>query len=145
MRGSNIVRAFWKLPAACCGESSILKRNDTSRFRSLPPQHAAGNVLAGGFSRFSSFRPGRLTLAVLALLMNPAVSAAAEKVAEKAAEKIAVLPTAPYYLYIVYESVVVFWVAILGLLVIIRMKLREIERVQALGVEQDDQDAPLLQ
>jgi hypothetical protein len=92
-------------------------------------------------SRFSSFRPGRLTSAVLALLMNPAVSPAAEKVAEK----IAVFPTAPYYKYIVYENLAVFWIAILGLLVIIRMKLREIERVQKLGVERDDRDAPLLQ
>jgi hypothetical protein len=79
--------------------------------------------------------------AVLALLMNPAISPAAEK----AAEKIAVFPTAPYYMYIVYESLAVFWIAILGLLVIIRMKLREIERIQELGVEQEDQDAPLLQ
>ena len=141
MRGSSIVRVFWKLPAACCGESSILKRNDTSRFRSLPPRHAAGNGLTGGFSRFSSLHLGRLLPAVLAFLLNPAVSAAAEK----AAEQIAVLPTAPYYLYIIYESLTVFWVGILGLLVIIRMKLREIERIQALGVDKEDQDAPLLQ
>jgi hypothetical protein len=91
------------------------------------------SIVRAFFSRFFSFRPGRLTMAALALLMNPAVSAAAEK----AAEKIAVLPTAPYYLYIAYESLAVFWVAILGLLVIIRMKLREIERIQALGVEED--------
>ena len=38
-----------KLSAASCGESSILKRNKTSRFRSLTPRQAAGNVLAGGF------------------------------------------------------------------------------------------------
>jgi hypothetical protein len=85
-----------------------------------------------------------LTLAVLALLTNPTVSAAAEKTAEKVAEKIAVLPTAPYYLYIAYECLIVFWVGILGLLVIIGMKLREIERIQALGVEEEDPDAPLL-
>ena len=121
MRGSNIVKAFWKFTAACCGESSLLKRNDTSPFRSL-------------------FK-GRLPLAVSALLMIPAVSTAAEK----AAEKIAVLPTAPYYLYIVYQILAVFWVGILGLLVIIRMKLREIERIQALGVDKEDPDAPLLQ
>jgi hypothetical protein len=82
-----------------------------------------------------------LTLALSALLLNPAVSPAAEK----AAEKIAVFPTAPYYAYIVYESLAVFWVAILGLLVIIRMKLRETERIQALGAEKEDQNAPLLE
>jgi hypothetical protein len=92
-------------------------------------------------SRFSLFFPGRLTLAGLILLINPVVSPAAEKVAEK----IAVFPAAPYYRYIVYENLAVFWIAILGLLVIIRMKLREIERVQKLGVERDDRDAPLLQ
>ncbi len=88
---------------------------------------------------------GRLPLAVSALLMIPAVSAAAEQAAVKAAAKIAVLPEAPYYLYIVYQILAVFWVGILGLLVIIRMKLREIERIQALGVDKEDPDAPLLQ
>ncbi len=38
-----------KLSAASCGESSIRMRNKTSRFRSLTPRQAAGNVLAGGF------------------------------------------------------------------------------------------------
>jgi hypothetical protein len=93
------------------------------------------------FRRLCSFQTGRLTLAFLAILMNPALSPAAEK----AAEKIAVFPTAPYYAYIVYENLAVFWVAILGLLVIIRMKLREIERIQAMGVEREDPDAPMLQ
>jgi hypothetical protein len=144
MHGSSIVKTFWKLPAACCGESSILKRNNYHRFGSLIPRQAAGNVLAGGFSRWLSLLAGRLLPAMSALIMIPAVSGAAEKVVEKAA-KIAVLPEAPYYLYIAYECLAVFWVGILGLLVIIRMKLREIERIQALGVEQEDPDAPLLQ
>jgi hypothetical protein len=60
-------------------------------------------------------------------------------------EKIATFPTTPYEGYIVYESLAVFWLFILGLLVIIRMKLREIERIQALGVDKEDQDAPLLE
>ena len=96
-------------------------------------------------SRFFPLRPGRLLSAISALLLIPAVSEAAEKAAVKAAAKIAVLPDAPYYLYIAYECLVVFWVGILGLLVIIRMKLREIERIQALGVEEEDPNAPLLQ
>ncbi len=104
------------------------------------------SIVRAFLSRFSFTRSARLmTAAVPAFLMNPAVSPAAEKVAEKVAEKIAVFPTAPYYQYIAYECLAVFWIAILGLLVIIRMKLREIERIQALGVERDDQDAPLLQ
>jgi hypothetical protein len=141
MRRSSIVKAFLKLPAASCGESSILKMNKTSHLCSRTPRQAEGYALAGGFSRWCSSLPGRMLPAVSALLMIPAVSAAAEK----AAEKIAVLPTAPYYLYIVYQCLAVFWVGILGLLVIIRMKLREIERTQALGVDEEDPDAPLLQ
>jgi hypothetical protein len=91
--------------------------------------------------RFSSVWSARLMAAAMLLLP---VTAAAAPAAEKIA-KIAVFPTAPYYIYIVYESLVVFWVAILGLLVILRMKLREIERIQALGVEKEDQDSPLLE
>ena len=99
------------------------------------------SIIRTFLSRFFFFRPGRLLSAIPALLLIPAVSEAAEK----AAAKIPVLPEAPYYLYIAYESLIVFWVGILGLLVIIRMKLREIERVQALGVEEEDPNAPLLQ
>jgi hypothetical protein len=61
-----------------------------------------------------------------------------------AAEKIAVFPTTPYDGYIVYESLAVFWIAIIGLIIIIRMKLREIERTQALGADRQEKDAPLL-
>ena len=90
---------------------------------------------------FSSVRIARLMAAAVLLLPVAAVAApAAEKIV-----KIAVFPTAPYYIYIVYQILAVFWVAILGLLVIIRMKLREIERVQELGVDREDPDAPLLQ
>jgi len=79
--------------------------------------------------------------AVSFLLMDAATSGAAEK----AAEKIVVFPSTPYEGYIIYESLVVFWLFIISLLVVIRMKLREIERIQALGLEKEDQDAPLLE
>ena len=97
------------------------------------------------FSRLFPFRAGRILPFISALLLIPAVSGAAEQAAVKAAAKIAVHPASPYYLYIAYECLAVFWVGILGLLVIIRMKLREIERIQALGVEEEDPNAPLLQ
>ncbi len=42
-------RTKLKLPAANCGESSILERNDSCRLCSHSPRHAAGNALAGGF------------------------------------------------------------------------------------------------
>ena len=86
--------------------------------------------------------PVRLVLLTAAFLFLSGTAAAAPA---PPAEKIAVFPTAPYYVYIVYESLIIFWIAILGLLVIIRMKLREIERVQEMGIDKEDEDAPLLQ
>jgi hypothetical protein len=62
-----------------------------------------------------------------------------------AADAPAVFPAAPYDGFIVYESLAVFWIALIGLIVIIRMKLREIERTQALGADREDDHAPLLQ
>jgi hypothetical protein len=80
-------------------------------------------------------------LAVSFLLMDAAISSAAEK----AVENIAVFPATPYEGYIIYESLAVFWLFIAGLLVILRMKLREIERIQVLGADREDRDAPLLE
>lgn len=65
--------------------------------------------------------------------------------AAAAAEKIPVFPETPYDRFIIYESLAVFWVFIIGLVVIIRMKLREIERTQALGAGKEDGNAPLLE
>jgi hypothetical protein len=90
---------------------------------------------------FPFFSIKRLWFVVLVLLMDAATSPAAEK----AAEKIAVFPTTPYEGYIIYECLAIFWLFIVSLLVIIRMKLREIERIQALGVEEEDPNAPLLE
>jgi hypothetical protein len=85
------------------------------------------------------FRHCRFWLPVLFLLTDAATSWAADKI-----QKIDVFPPTPYDGYIVYESLAVFWLFIIGLIVIIRMKLREIERIQELGVEQEDKDAPML-
>jgi len=76
---------------------------------------------------------------VLLLLTNTATSWAADKTS-----KIEVFPPTPYDGFIIYESLAVFWLFIVGLIVIIRMKLREIERIQELGVEAEDPDAPML-
>jgi hypothetical protein len=51
----------------------------------------------------------------------------------------------PYDAFIVYESLAVFWIFLIGLIVILRMKLREIERTQQLGADEEDPNAPLLQ
>ena len=97
--------------------------------------------IVGDFlKRFRLFCCTCIWLAVSFLLMDTATSSAADKV-----EKIAIFPATPYEGYIVYESLAVFWLFIVSLLVIIRMKLREIERVQALGADQEDHDAPLLE
>jgi len=63
----------------------------------------------------------------------------------QAAEPIKVFPETTFDAFIIYESLAIFWLAILSLIVIIRMKLREIERIQEMGAEQEDKDAPLLQ
>jgi hypothetical protein len=55
-----------------------------------------------------------------------------------------VSPTAPYDRFTIYESLAFFWVAIIGVVVIIRMKLKEIERTQRLGIDKEEKDIPLL-
>ncbi len=101
------------------------------------------SLVSSFISRWCPSRAGRLLSAVAGVLLIPALAAAATA-PPKAAETIAVLPEAPYYLYIAYETLIIFWVGILGLLIIIRMKLREIERTQALGADREEEDAPLL-
>ena len=61
---------------------------------------------------------------------------------EEAKKAIEVFPSTPFYQYIIYENLVIFWIGILGLLVIIRMKLREIERVRQMGLGKEGADAP---
>jgi hypothetical protein len=61
-----------------------------------------------------------------------------------AEEKIPVFPTGPVEVYTIYTSLAVFWLAIIGLIVVIKMKLNEIERIQKLGVDKEDKNAPLL-
>jgi hypothetical protein len=62
-----------------------------------------------------------------------------------AAEQIAVFPAAPFDAYVVYESLAVFWIGIICLIVVIRMKLKEIERIQALGADREETSAPFLE
>lgn len=61
-----------------------------------------------------------------------------------AEEKIPVFPTTPVDVYTVYTSLAVFWLAIIGLIVVIKMKLNEIERIQKLGIDKENHEAPLL-
>lgn len=46
--------------------------------------------------------------------------------------------------FIIYENLALFWIGIIGLIIILRMKLKEIERTQALGADKEEKDAPVL-
>ncbi|MDZ4165633.1 MAG: hypothetical protein U1C55_10960 [Smithellaceae bacterium] len=59
--------------------------------------------------------------------------------------KVEVFTTVRYDQFIIYQSLAFFWVGIAGLLVIIRMKLKEIERIQKLGLDKKEEDAPFLE
>ena len=61
-----------------------------------------------------------------------------------AQEKIVLTPSAPYDRFIIFETLALFWIGIIGLIIIIRMKLREIERTQRMGLDKEEKDAPLL-
>ena len=61
-----------------------------------------------------------------------------------AGQRIEVFPSTPYARFIVYETLGCFWIAIIGLIVIIRMKLRDIERSRKLGLDKEEKDAPFL-
>jgi hypothetical protein len=62
-----------------------------------------------------------------------------------AEEKIPVFPTSPVETYTIYASLAVFWLAIIGLIVVIKMKLNEIGRIQKLGIDKEDTHTPLLE
>jgi hypothetical protein len=62
-----------------------------------------------------------------------------------AEEKIPVFPTTPVDIYAIYTSLAVFWLAIIGPIVVIKMKLNEIERIQKLGIDKEDPHPPLLE
>ena len=59
-------------------------------------------------------------------------------------ENIEIFPPAPYDRYIIYEMLALFWTGIIGLIVIIRMKLKEIERTQSMGIDKTEKEIPLL-
>jgi hypothetical protein len=61
-----------------------------------------------------------------------------------AEEVIAVAPSAPYERFIIFQTLAIFWAGIIGLVVIIRMKLREIERTQRMGSDKEEKNIPLL-
>jgi TRAP-type C4-dicarboxylate transport system permease small subunit len=61
-----------------------------------------------------------------------------------AQEKVEVFPTTPYDRFIIYETLAIFWLGIVGLVIIIKIKLREIERIQKMGIDGKEKEIPLL-
>ena len=59
-------------------------------------------------------------------------------------DMIDVFPAAPYDRFIVYQNLIIFWAGVIGLIVIIKMKLREIERTQKMGIDKEEKDIPIL-
>jgi hypothetical protein len=95
-----------------------------------------------GFHRCDKFCNYLMTLTicitvVIAFIVSPLW-------AEEAKKAIEVFPSTPYYQFIIFENLAIFWIAIIGLIVILRMKLREIEHRQKLGLDREENEAPRL-
>lgn len=61
-----------------------------------------------------------------------------------AQEKVEVTPSSPYERYIIFQTLAFFWIGIIGFIIIIRMKLKEIERTQRMNLDREEKDVPLL-
>lgn len=61
-----------------------------------------------------------------------------------AEETIMLFPVSSYDRHIIYQNLALFWFGIIGLIVIIRIKLKEIERMQKLGIQKEEKDIPVL-
>jgi hypothetical protein len=61
-----------------------------------------------------------------------------------AKEQVAVSPTGLIDRVHMYQNLALLWAAIIGLIIIIKLKLKEIERIQKMGIDKDDKDAPIL-
>jgi hypothetical protein len=61
-----------------------------------------------------------------------------------AEQNIEVFPSKTFDRYTIYETLACFWAGIIGLIVIIRMKLKEIERTRSIGIDREEKDIPFL-
>ncbi|MBA4418749.1 MAG: hypothetical protein C0392_12705 [Syntrophus sp. (in: bacteria)] len=57
---------------------------------------------------------------------------------------IEVFPSASYDRFIIFQTLALFWIGIIGCVIIIKMKLREIERTQKMGIYKEEKTIPLL-
>ena len=76
-------------------------------------------------------------LAILGLLLSP--------VSLYAAEKIDLLPPSGYDRSAIYFNLLFFWIGVIVLIVLIKWKLREIERVQAMEAQEEGEKIPMLE
>ena len=65
-------------------------------------------------------------------------------VAPAAAEEISLVPPSAYDRSSIYVNLALFWATIVALIVLIRLKLAEIERVQSMETNENGETAPLL-
>ncbi len=77
-------------------------------------------------------------LFILGFVLGPTHAALAE-------EKIALIPPSAYDRASIYLNLTLFWVALIVLIVLIRLKLREKERVQAMGRSKENDKIPMLE
>lgn len=80
----------------------------------------------------------KFVFAILILLLSAGMALGVES-------KIEVFPASPYSHFIIYQTLAIFWLFILSLIVIIKMKLREIRRAQKLGLDRQEHDVPSLE
>jgi len=59
-------------------------------------------------------------------------------------QKIEVFTSVPYDRHIIYQALVLFWIGIIGLVVIIGMKLKELRRTRDMDIDKEEKDAPFL-
>jgi len=62
----------------------------------------------------------------------------------RAEESIPVAPSAPYERFIIFQTLAIFWIGIIGLVIIIKMRLREIERTQRMNLDKEENNIPVL-
>ncbi len=62
-----------------------------------------------------------------------------------AGEKIDIFPASRYDQSGIYLNLILFWIALLGLVIILILRLREIERVQKMEESEKDEKIPFLE
>jgi hypothetical protein len=61
-----------------------------------------------------------------------------------AGQRVETFPSAPYDRLTIFETLGCFWIGIIGFIIIIRMKLSDIERSRKMGLDTEEKDPPFL-